>query len=417
MDAIHIRGGVALHGNVLIQGSKNAALPILAATLLTKETSYIRNCPRIADVYRMISLLGSLGCNVSWEDGGIRVDAGNVCEGEMPAEAITGMRSSLCLLGAMLGRCGEIVMEHPGGCVIGERPIDIHIAALGKMGVEFKEESGRLYARAAGLRGAEIALPFASVGATENIVLAAVMAEGDTVIMGAAKEPEVTALCGYLKCCGASIWGEGTDTLTIHGKAPLHGGDFKIPADRIVAGTYLFGCTATGGCVLLEEAPIEQMGAAIDLARQMGSKCEAVSEGLYIQSPKRAVLPAFVRTEPHPGFPTDLQSMALAAMTVGEGECVIEETIFENRFRVVPPLRDMGADIAELDARKVRVKGVERIVGRTVEAMELRGGAALVLAGLAAQGQTLVRGCSYIFRGYENICRDLRALGARITSG
>lgn len=416
MDSIRIRGGVALQGKVHIQGSKNAALPILAATLLTKEISYIRNCPRIADVYLMISLLGSLGCNVNWEDGGIRVEAGNVCEGEMPADAIMGMRSSLCLLGAMIGRCGEIVMEYPGGCVIGERPIDIHLAALTKMGVEFKEEQGRLYAKASKLHGAEIMLPFASVGATENILLAAVAAEGDTVIAKAAREPEVVALCNYLECCGASIEGVGTDMLTVHGGIPLHGGDFRIPADRIVAGTYLLGCIATGGTVLLEEAPSNQMEAAILLAKQMGSKCDLVKEGIYIQSPKRPRLPPAIKTAPHPGFPTDLQSMALAVMTAGEGECIIEENIFENRFRVVKPLCDMGADIEVLDLRRVRVRGVEGLIGRKVEAMELRGGAALVLAGLMAEGETEVTGCSYIYRGYENICRDLRELGARIIS-
>ncbi|MCM1186854.1 MAG: UDP-N-acetylglucosamine 1-carboxyvinyltransferase [Lachnoclostridium sp.] len=414
MDSIHIKGGVALQGKVRIQGSKNAALPVLAATLLTKEVSYIRNCPRIADVYLMISLLGSLGCNVSWEDGGIRVDAGNVCEGEMPVEAIKGMRSSLCLLGAMLGRCGEIVMEHPGGCIIGERPIDIHLAALTRMGVSFKEEEGRLYAKAEKLNGAEITLPFASVGATENILLAAVAAEGNTVIKGAAREPEITALCSYLQCCGALIEGIGTDCITVHGGISLHGGDFCIPADRIVAGTYLFGCIATGGTIFLEDAPVKQMEAAVELAERMGSKCDDTGEGLFVQSPKRPILPPLVRTVPYPGFPTDLQSMALAAMTVGEGECIIEETIFENRFRVVEPLRSMGADIEELDSKRVLVKGADGLIGRTVEAMELRGGAALVLAGLAAQGKTKVMGCSYIYRGYENICRDLRELGARV---
>lgn len=414
MDSIHIKGGVALQGKVRIQGSKNAALPVLAATLLTKEVSYIRNCPRIADVYLMISLLGSLGCNVSWEDGGIRVDAGNVCEGEMPAEAIKGMRSSLCLLGAMLGRCGQIVMEYPGGCIIGERPIDMHLAALSRMGVNFKEEQGRLYAKAEKLNGAEITLPFASVGATENILLAAVAAKGDTIIKGAAKEPEITALCRYLQCCGALIEGIDTDSLIVHGGIPLHGGDFRIPPDRIVAGTYLFGCIATGGTVFLEDAPVKQMEAAVKLAKQMGSKCDYTREGLYVQSLRKPILPHYVRTVPYPGFPTDLQSMALAAMTVGEGECIIEETIFENRFRVVEPLRNMGADIEELDPKRVLVRGVDRLTGRAVEARELRGGAALVLAGLVAQGRTKVTGCSYIYRGYENICKDLRELGARV---
>lgn len=416
MDSIHIRGGITLQGRLRIQGSKNAALPVLAATLLTKETSYIRNCPKIADVYRMISLLGSLGCIVGWEDGGIRIDAGQVCLGDMPAEAITEMRSSLCLLGALIGRCGEVLMEHPGGCIIGERPIDLHLAALEKMGVEFAQENGRLHAHTRKLHGARIELPFPSVGATENILLAAVMAQGDTVVAGAAREPEITALCQYLQRCGASIEGVSSSELTVHGGRALHGADYRIPADRIVAGTYLFGCIGTGGSVFLEEAPAEQLGAVLSLAGEMGSQCDVTEEGIYIQSPKRPMLPLGIRTEAYPGFPTDLQSMALAVMTVGEGQCLVEETIFENRFRVIGPLRAMGADIEQTDCRSVLVRGVDRLEGRDVQARELRGGAALVLAGLLAEGQTRISGCSYIYRGYENICKDLRELGARITS-
>lgn len=419
MDSIHIQGGVSLQGKVPIQGSKNAALPILAASLLTKETSCIRNCPRIADVYRMVSLLKNLGCKVSWEDGGIRVDPAHVCSGEMRGEAITGMRSSLCLLGAMLSRCGEVVMEYPGGCVIGERPIDLHLVALEKMGVVFSEENERLRAASPeGIHGAEIIFPMVSVGATENVLLAAVLAEGDTVIRGAAKEPEVVALCHYLQGCGAVIEGVGTGELRITGRSGkvLEGTDFTVPADRIVAGTYLFGCIATGGNVLLEGAPFDQMEAVLRVAEQMGSSCDVTGEGIYVQSPKRPKLPPSLRTAPYPGFPTDMQSMALTAMTTGVGHCLIEETIFENRFRVVEPLVEMGADIEILDPARVLVKGVARLNGKAVEAMELRGGAALVLAGLMAEGQTQVSGVAYIDRGYENICRDLRELGARVVS-
>lgn len=418
MDSIHIQGGVALQGKVRIQGSKNAALPILAATLLTNETSCIQNCPRIADVYRMVSLLHSLGVSASWEEGGIRVKPGKVCRGDMPGEAITGMRSSLCLLGALIGRCGGVVMEHPGGCVIGERPIDLHLMALGEMGVRFTEEQGKLKADVPHLHGADIRLPFASVGATENILLAAVMAHGDTRIRGAAREPEVTALCHYLLSCGAMLEGVGSDEITVHGRCgrALHGADFYVPADRIVAGTYLFACIAAGGCVLLADAPADQMEEVLFVAEELGSQCDLTREGIYIQSPSRPVLPGYLRTSPYPGFPTDLQSMALAVMTVGEGQCIVEENIFENRFRVVQPLRTMGADIEIIDPHKVLVKGVKKLHGSSVEARELRGGAALVLAGLAAQGRTQISGCSYIYRGYENICKDLRELGARIVS-
>ncbi|MBE5884000.1 MAG: UDP-N-acetylglucosamine 1-carboxyvinyltransferase [Lachnospiraceae bacterium] len=416
MNSIHIQGGVALQGKVRIQGSKNAVLPILAATLLTKETSYIRNCPRIADVYKMVSLLKSLGCSVSWDEGGIRINAERVCCGDMPVEAVTGMRSSLCLLGALIGRCGEVIMEHPGGCVIGERPIDLHIQALEQMGVVFREEEGRMMAFAQNLHGAEITLPFASVGATENIILAAVMAEGDTIVYGAAKEPEIEALCSYLECCGANIDGAGSSVLRIRGGRPLYDAEYLVPADRIVAGTYLFGCLGTGGNTLLEQAPWKDMKSVIRIAEQMGAQCTVAEEGLYVQAPERPKSIGFLRTEPYPGFPTDLQSMALAVQTLGDGDCVIEETIFENRFRVVEPLKKMGADIEVQGAGRILVRGRETLRGTAVEAKELRGGAALVLAGLMAEGETTITGCQYIYRGYENICRDLRELGARIIS-
>ncbi len=416
MDSICIRGGVALQGKVRIQGSKNAALPILAATLLTKETSYLYNCPKIADVHRMVSLLRSLGVKVRWEENGICVNACHVCKGEMPTEAIRGMRSSLCLLGALIGRCGEVKMEYPGGCMIGKRPIDLHIGALSQMGVHFREEQGMLYATAKRLHGARIVLPFASVGATENIILAAVMARGETTIVGAAKEPEVAALCHYLVSCGAIIEGIGTSVLQIQGGAVLCGSEYYIPEDRIVAGTYLFGAIATGGCVFLENAPYEQMEAVLDIAEEMGAQCDVTREGVYVQAEDRPKAVRIIRTAPYPGFPTDLQSMALVALMKADGESLIEENIFENRFRIVKPLQRMGADICVVSQSCVAVKGVEKLCGTGLEAEELRGGAALVLAGLMAEGKSTVTGCSYIYRGYENICKDLRELGARVAS-
>lgn len=416
MDSIHIQGGVALQGKVRIQGSKNAALPVLAATLLTKETSCIYNCPKIADVHRMVSLLRSLGCSVKWMESGLCVNASGVCAGDMPQEAITGMRSSLCLLGALLGRCGEVVMEYPGGCVIGKRPIDLHIEALKCMGVTFREDAGKLHACSNGLHGGDITLSFPSVGATENIILAAVTAEGDTIIRGAAREPEITALCEYLEKCGAVIEGAGTSVLIIKGGRQLYGADYRVPADRIVAGTYLFACIGAGGSVLLESAPWEQMGAVIETAVRMGGQCIRVGEGIYVQAPGRPMAIGHLSTLPYPGFPTDLQSVVLAVLAAADGESIVEETIFENRFRVVVPLMRMGADICLADSCTVCVKGTERLHGACVEANELRGGAALIVAGLMAEGETNITGCPYIYRGYENICKDLRELGARIVS-
>jgi len=416
MDSIHIQGGIALQGQVRIQGSKNAALPVLAATLLTVEQSYIRNCPKIADVHAMVSLLRNLGCLVTWREDGLQVDSSQVSRGAMQGEAVKGMRSSLCLLGALLGRCGEAVLEHPGGCVIGERPIDLHLWALEQMGVTFSEEEGMIQGITKGLHGARIVLPMPSVGATENIILAGVMAEGDTHITGAAREPEITALCRYLQNCGAMIEGIGTDRLLIHGGNKLYGAEFVVPSDRIVAGTYLMACIGTGGCVLLKEAPADEMVAVLKAASQMGASCWVTEEGICIQASGRPKAIERLVTLPYPGFPTDLQSAALAVLAAAEGESIVEERIFENRFRVTGELNRMGAHIRQLNARLAAVHGVRQLRGAEVEASELRGGAALVIAGLMAQGETRVTGCPYIYRGYENICRDFRELGARIVS-
>ncbi|MGN0401417.1 MAG: UDP-N-acetylglucosamine 1-carboxyvinyltransferase [Acetatifactor sp.] len=416
MESICVWGGVALQGKVHIQGSKNAALPVLAATLLTGEVSYIRNCPRISDVHAMVSLLRELGCHVNWKEDGILVDSADVKRGEMKSDAVTGMRSSLCLLGAMLGRCSEVVMEHPGGCVIGSRPIDLHINALKKMGVEFSREGGRLKAVADRLHGAEIRLEKSSVGATENVILAGVMAEGNTLLEGAAREPEVCALCRYLENCGALIEGIGTERLVIHGGRTLYGTDYRVPADRIVAGTYLFACVAAGGNILLEDAPAEEMECVLELCSHMGGKICVSEEGIYVQGPSRPGAGGYIRTEVYPGFPTDLQSVVLATASVAEGETVIEESIFENRFRIVEELQRMGARIEFLGDKSVLVRGVPALTGSEVEARELRGGAAMVVAALAANGRTTITGCPYIYRGYENICRDLKELGARIVS-
>lgn len=416
MDSIHVHGGIPLRGQVKIQGSKNAALPLLAATILTEGTNTLYNCPRIADVFHMQTLLTGLGCKVKWEDDSVRVEQGNLCVGNMLGEAVTGMRSSLTLLGALLGKCGHAVMEHPGGCTIGARPIDLHIEALKKMNVEFVEGERELRARTSGLEGADIELSCASVGATENIVLAAVLARGTTHIRGAAREPEVMALCEYLKACGARILGEGTTELTIEGVSSLRGTEFVVPSDRIVAGTYLFGCLAAGGEVFLKDAPAEHLWAAILTAEQMGAVCQSTKDGLYVQAPERAASLSYLRTLVYPGFPTDLQSPLLAVLATAEGESVVEETIFENRFRIVKQLEFMGADISMVNPKKVCIKGIERLSGAEVRAEELRGGAALVIAALGATGETVIRGCSYIERGYVNICRDLRELGARIYS-
>lgn len=418
MEAIYIHGGIALQGQVRIQGSKNAVLPVLAATLLTKGTSVLDNCPRLSDVYHMQTLLESLGCGVIRDKKRLKIRTEQVdilrALSGMPEDAVRGMRSSIILLGALLGRTGEVFMEYPGGCVIGKRPIDLHVEALKKLGVCFEEKTYGLCARTTGLKGAEVSLPIPSVGATENLLLAAVCAEGTTVIKGAAREPEIKTLCEFLTRCGADITGGGSSDIVIRGVTSLEGCEFTIPGDRIVAGTYLCACMAAGGEVLLKEAPTDELQTVLACARRMGAVCQQEEEGLYVQVHDRLVSPGQMKTEPYPGFPTDLQSPFLTVLALAEGTCRVEETIFENRFHTVPCLQSMGANVIQEDSRHVIVEGVESLHGFTVSAKELRGGAALVIAGVAAKGETVVDGCRYIERGYENICRDLRELGVRI---
>lgn len=415
VGTIHIHGGIPLQGQVKIQGSKNAVLPLLAGTVLVRGSCMLHGCPRIADVYQMQTLLESLGCAVRWESGSIRVDAERVCPADMPREAVTGMRSSLTLLGAVLGRCGRILLEHPGGCVIGERPMDMHISALERMNVKFEREGRLLHAWTEGLRGAEIRLEFPSVGATENVILAAVLAQGRTVLYHAAREPEIVSLCGFLRTCGARIGGDGTDCIRIEGVERLRGAEYTVPGDRIVAGTYLFACMSAGGSVFLEDAPAGELQAVIQTAQRMGACCQDTDGGLYVQAPGRAASLDFLSTRVYPGFPTDLQSPILSVLAGAQGESVLEETVFENRFRIVPELIRMGARIRVEGGRTAYVSGT-KLKGASVTAEELRGGAALVIAGLGAQGETVIGGKNFIDRGYVNICRDLRELGARIYS-
>ncbi len=413
MDSIYIYGGNFLRGETKIQGSKNAVLPILAASLLVKGTCVIKNCPRIADVYLMQNLLQELGGFVSWAGSTVTVNAFHVNDRRISGESVTRMRSSVMLLGAALGRFGEVTMAYPGGCVIGRRPIDIHLSALRKMGVEIEEQEQFFTAKAKRLQGAEIRLPFPSVGATENVVLAAVTAEGTTVLENAAKEPEIEALCEFLAAAGADIEGIGKDCLRIKGVEKLHEAKYKVPADRIVAGTYLTAALAAGGSIFLENAPAGQMQTLLAVAEEMGACVTVNDEGVGVDVIHKLKASSYLKTEVHPGFPTDLQSPLMAALSIARGQSVIEENIFENRFRIVNDLLRMGANI-EVIKNKAYINGVERLKGADVEAEELRGGAALVVAGLAAEGKSVVRNRHFIERGYENICKDLRNLGADI---
>lgn len=413
MDAIRIYGGKCLDGQTKIQGSKNASLPVLAATLLIKGTCEIENCPEISDVYHMLRLLESLGCKVIREGTLVRVNTEQVSECDMPADSVGVMRSSIMLLGALLARVGRVEMDYPGGCVIGARPIDLHLQSLRKMGVTVREREGGFLACACRLKGAVHKLPFISVGVTENLVLAAVLAEGTTVIEPAAREPEIQTLCEFLKLAGADITGIGSDRLVICGVSRLEPVSFRIPADRIVAGTYLAACMCAGGRVFLQDAPERHMESVLCFAGQMGAGITCEPDGLLVTCRARPKGCDRLVTGCYPAFPTDLQSPFMAAMSVSDRPGWVEENVFENRFRIVPELMKMGADIA-VCRNRAYVGGRSRLRGAVVQAEELRGGAALVAAGLAAQGTTIVTNRHYIDRGYEDITLSLRELGAEI---
>ncbi len=414
MDAIHVLGGNALFGETKIQGSKNAVLPVMAAALLIKDVCVIENCPHISDVYHMQQLLGSTGCKVVRAGETLTIDARNISEDTMAGDHVTGMRSSITLLGAMLGRTGEVTMAYPGGCVIGERPIDLHLNALRRMGVAIYEEEGRFTARAKTLEGAVIRLPVSSVGATENIILAAVTAKGVTVIQNAAMEPEITTLCEFLREAGAVIEGIGGSVLMIQGGHTLHGIRFRVPADRIVAGTYLMSVLGTGGHIFLEDAPVAQMRSMIRTAEKIGAEIHVTRDGLNIIAKDYKNPIPYIKTEIYPGFPTDMQSVLMAVLSTCPGESVIEETIFEDRFRIASQLRKMGARVELKGKRQAVITGVDSLLGCEVAAEELRGGAALVAAGSMALGETVVKNCHFIERGYEDICRDYQNLGVNI---
>lgn len=414
MDSIHVRGGRALSGEISVQGSKNAVLPIMAAAVLVKGVTVLRNCPDITDVRYMIRLLQSIGCRVERRGDSLRIDAGQVTGNALPHEYVSKMRSSVILMGALLGRTGEVTLNYPGGCVIGKRPIDLHLEAFEKMGVRLEKTDEKLAACARRLKGSEIRLKMASVGATENVILAAVLAEGTTIISNAAREPEIAALCDFLVQSGAGLYrsSEG-DVIVIEGVRTLHSCEYRIPFDRIVAGTYLFGAMAAGGDICLRDICTGQLGQVLAVIRIMGGTVVCTGDTVCLQAPPRPLSVPYVRTAVYPGFPTDLQSPLMAALCRAEGHSVLEETIFENRLRIVPELQKMGADITAVE-RQARIRGTECLRGASVRAEELRGGAALVMAGLAAQGETIIYGREYIDRGYEDIGRDIRSLGGSL---
>ncbi len=409
-NRLYIKGPQRMQGELLVQGSKNTALPILAATVLGKGIFIIHHCPRISDVEHMLELLMDAGCRVHWEGHMLILDTRELQNYRVNGDGAGKMRSTITLLGSILGRMHRVEIPYPGGCTIGKRPIDLHLRGLEQLGAVFEHQEHTLSGTVQILHGAQVYLDFPSVGATENVLLAAVLAEGTTVIHGAAMEPEIVELASFLRKMGAQVKGDGTPVITVEGVKCLHAAEYIVPSDRIVAGTYLFGALMTQGEIRLLHVPLAHLGKLPELLRQMGAEVEAEEDWIHVRMEQQCRPVPYVVTAPFPGFPTDLQSALMAALATASGMSFIEEKIFEARFQIVEELRKMGASITS-DESFALVDGDARLHGAQVEAKELRGGAALIMAALAAEGETCIRGMEYVQRGYEDINGDLKKLG------
>ncbi len=413
MDQFRINGGVKLTGEYELTGAKNAVLPILAATIVTGNECKIKSCPGLSDVETMFTILRELGCRITKEADGVIVDTKPISSYTIPEHLMREMRSSVFLMGPMIARCGKVKLSYPGGCEIGLRPIDIHLSALRKLGVTIKEAHGFMECTADRLVGSRILLDFPSVGATENVMLAATAAEGETRIINAAKEPEITDLQRFLNACGAQVEGAGTGEIIINGKRSYNQVEHKVIPDRIEGGTVLAAVAMTGGNVVLRNAIPEHMSMTLSKLREAGCRIREGKDSVELISPVRLKAVETVKTQPYPGFPTDMQSQFLTAMTVAQGTSVITETIFESRFKHVEELRKMGAKI-KVDSRIAVVTGVKNLTGARVIAKDLRGGASLVIAGLGAEGETIVENICHIDRGYDKFEMALQKIGADI---
>ncbi|HML37355.1 MAG TPA: UDP-N-acetylglucosamine 1-carboxyvinyltransferase [Bacillota bacterium] len=414
MEQFRINGGVKLAGDYELTGAKNAVLPILAATIVTGNECKIKSCPDLSDVQTMFTILSELGCRITKEEDGVIVDTAPISSYTIPEHLMREMRSSVFLMGPMIARCGKVILSYPGGCEIGLRPIDIHLSALKKLGVTIKEAHGYLECTADRLTGSRIILDFPSVGATENVMLAATAAEGETRIINAAKEPEIMDLQNFLNACGAEVRGAGTGEIVIHGKNSYNQVEHKVIPDRIEGGTVLSAAAITGGNVVLRNAIPEHMSMILSKLKEAGCKIREGKDWVELVSPAKLKAIDTVRTLPYPGFPTDMQSQFLTLMTVAQGTSVITETIFESRFKYVEELRKMGAKI-KVDGRTAVVTGVKSLTGARVVAKDLRGGASLVIAGLGAQGETIVENVCHIDRGYDKFEGALCKIGADIS--
>ncbi len=413
MGRFIINGGNALNGEVSISGSKNSALPILASTILIKGVSVIENCPNISDVNKTIDILRILGCKVSFSNGKVVVDSKNANMFEVPSDISEKMRSSIIFMGALLGRFNEVITGYPGGCEIGERPIDFHIKAFEEMGVKFENSGCSIYGFGNKFKGANINLDFPSVGATENIMILASVSEGQTVIYNSAREPEIIDLQNFLNKAGADIKGAGTDTIYINGVKELKPVEYSVMSDRIEAGTFMCAVATTGGEVFLKNANATDMRQIILRISETGCIIREYENGISVKKSGFIKPVNIIRTEPFPGFPTDMQPQMMSVLSLARGTSIIVENVFESRFKHILELSKMGADIS-FEGRTAVIKGVSSLNGSCVVCRDLRGGASLIVAGLSAKGETCVQNSVYVERGYENLDMKIRNLGGDI---
>lgn len=415
MERLRIRGGRPLSGSLKVQGAKNSVLPLLAAAILSETTSVIHNCPQLTDVDASLAILEHLGCGIRTEGDDVYIDAATLRSHAVPDALARAMRSSVIFLGPILGRLGRAEMSYPGGCELGPRPIDLHLSALRALGARIEEGPSGLKCTAPdGLRGAEITLALPSVGATENAMLAAVAGEGTTVILNAAREPEIAQLQQFLRSMGARVHGAGSSVITVTGGSPLRGGEVTVMGDRIVAATYLCGCAAAGGEVELFGAEPRHLSTVTALLAEAGCRIESGEERIYLRRDPAVPLRAVhaVRTAPYPGFPTDAQAPLMAALCTAQGTTLFVENMFSSRYRHIDELRRMGARIS-CEGRVAVVTGTRQLRGGALEAFDLRGGAALAVAALGAEGESEITGLHHIRRGYARIAQDLTDLGAQ----
>lgn len=413
MEKIVIHGGESLRGEITVEGAKNAVLPLMAATLLTSGVSILRNVPRLRDVDTAIKLLSRLGAKIGWlDDRSLEIDTTSVNKLEAPYDLVRTMRASVLVLGPLVARFGKARVSLPGGCAIGTRSIDLHLKGLSALGAKIELVHGYIHAAAKKLQGTSFFFDISTVGGTENVLMASVMADGTTILENAAFEPEVTELATVLVKMGARIEGIGTNMLVVHGVDTLGPFDHTVMPDRIVAGTYMAAAAITRGDIRIKNCELGNMDAVINKLKEAGVRIEDKGECVRV-SCDGDLNPVNVKTQPYPGFPTDMQAQIMALMTLARGTSIITETIFENRFMHVPELVRMGADI-KIEGDSAIVDGVEKLSGAPVMASDLRASASLILAGLAAEGTTEVHGIYHLDRGYERMDEKLKSLGARI---